>query len=173
MLNAPHHSCPHCSSPLLTQVAREVLAKRLAVELSDLLTREAEERERIASEARKAEGAFPPLDSRIGLPDQSVQNHKVLSLNSKTKKVTVSTYSSTPRAFSHPSRPHSPQEVEPVRVPPPPSVVVHAKSKIDTVHSWANLSGRCYRYIPITDHHEGQSTGTGKNPRPSNGADGN
>jgi predicted RNA-binding Zn-ribbon protein involved in translation (DUF1610 family) len=151
-VNLSHHACPHCSSLLLTVASRDTLVKLLATQISDLLTKEAEARQRIAEEARRAVGDFPPLHggpsiSRTGSPAPSNKTHKVLSLNSKTKKVTVSTYPTTPPA---PSRASSPEDPEVIRVPPPPSEVVHAKAKPDHAHPWTNIRGPQAFYVPPT-----------------------
>jgi hypothetical protein len=74
--------------------------------------------------------------------DESVQNktHKVLSLNPKTKKVTLSYTKAavlSPQSSDAHSRPED-QEPEPVRVSKPPTEVDFVR-KLDHTRPWANL----------------------------------
>ncbi|PBK91858.1 hypothetical protein ARMGADRAFT_1166053 [Armillaria gallica] len=159
-LNLPQHACPHCHQP---PPNREALIVRLQGEIDELARKEEEERER----ARKALGAFPALGGggarggRATPPPPS--QHKVLSVNSKTKKVTVSSYTSTP---VH-SRPETPAEEEPVRVPPPPSEVVHAKRKVDPSRPFANYVGESARYVPDKTKTKGKGKGKENEAGPS------
>ena len=119
-------------------------------------------------EARRAAGAFPTLAGSPGSgpgtpthPSQShrplvpiqpqPQTHKVLSLNSKTKKVMISSYTKTPSPST--SRPISRAEsadFEPelTRVPRPRGEVEFV-GKLDTTRPWANLrdGDNAVRYI--------------------------
>lgn len=157
-LNLPQYACPHCSSALFTPAARAALIVRLEGEIAERLVREAEERERRAEEARVAVGAFPSLPAKhpnssataaVALGGTAEQPRKVLSLDAKTKRVMVSSYS---RTSPGPSRPASPAEVveqEPDRLPPPPPEVVtvgHVNAKLDPARPWMNLAfpGLCY-----------------------------
>lgn len=129
---------------------------RLQSEIDELARREEEERER----ARKALGAFPALGGGgagggRATPTPPPSQHKVLSVNSKTKKVTVSSYTNTP---VH-SRPETPAEEEPLRVPPPPSEVVYAKRKVDPSRPFANYIGEAARYVPDKIKGKGNEAG--------------
>ncbi|KIJ67072.1 hypothetical protein HYDPIDRAFT_85644, partial [Hydnomerulius pinastri MD-312] len=70
-----------------------------------------------------------------------------LSLNSKTKKVTVSSYTNTPV----PSRPSSRVEdlplLEEQRVPAPSSEVSYARQPADPNRPWRNVKAGELRYI--------------------------
>lgn len=154
-LNLPQFACPHCSSPLLSPVARESLVKQLSTQISETLAREAQERERIAEDARKAVGAFPPLlgsDPALssGAPASESfvqysanQAHKVLSIDHQTKNVVLSSYNLT----IVPSHPFSREAIEPHRMPPPSPEISYAKTKLDPDRPWANLRGGSIRYI--------------------------
>jgi len=120
------------------------------------LAREAEARERVAQEAQKAAGAFPVLSvqgitpSPAPPPIVAPQAHKVLSLNSKTKMVTVSSYS--PGSSRPVSRGHEETEAEdePVRVPQPLGAdVVYAKRLVSKERPWENFRGERATYIPL------------------------
>ncbi|KAK0431965.1 hypothetical protein EV421DRAFT_1911370 [Armillaria borealis] len=151
-LNLPQHACPHCHQP---PPNREALIVRLQGEIDELARREEEERERV----RKAVGAFPALGGggrATPTPPPPPSQHKVLSVNSKTKKVTVSSYTNTP---VH-SRPETPAEEEPLRVPPPPSEMLYAKRKVDPSRPFANYVGEAARYVP--DKIKGKEKGKGK-----------
>ncbi|KAK0497542.1 hypothetical protein EDD18DRAFT_1462310 [Armillaria luteobubalina] len=134
---------PPPPAPRLTESA----IVKLQGEIGELERREEEARER----ERREVGAFPALGGGGGsgratptmvMPPAPSQ-HKVLSVNSKTKKVTVSSYSNTPV----PSRPQTPQTPEPLRVPPPPAEVVYAKRKVDPGRPYANFGGGAARYV--------------------------
>ncbi|KAI6007969.1 hypothetical protein EDC04DRAFT_2582368 [Pisolithus marmoratus] len=109
-LNLPHYACPHCGESFLDNTRRSALVAQILEELRGQVAKEEEERNRAIEEARKAEGAFPMLPGASGT--QGVRrpsgkgtatgpqsSHKVLSLNSTTKKVTVSSYTNTPISF--------------------------------------------------------------------------
>ncbi|KAK0203217.1 hypothetical protein DFS33DRAFT_1262235 [Desarmillaria ectypa] len=139
-LNAPQHACPHCHEAPPPH-HRESLIVRLQGEIAALIQREEQQREW----AREAAGAFPSLGGGSGsgrvTPVPAPIQHKVLSVNSKTKKVTVST--------PVPSRPESPEEEddELLRVPPPPEGVVYAKRAVDPARPFANYAGEAARYV--------------------------
>ncbi|KAF8624193.1 hypothetical protein AX17_007182 [Amanita inopinata Kibby_2008] len=132
-LNLPQYACPFCSEPLLSLQAKEALIAELEQQITDVLKREAEERERAAEEARRAAGAFPTLSEtmqpshpqhrslapppssssnalpgsgRQNLPPLSQESHKVLSLRTKpgSNKVVISSYAPTPAASRPASR---------------------------------------------------------------------
>ncbi|KAF9236752.1 hypothetical protein BU15DRAFT_89038 [Melanogaster broomeanus] len=134
MLNLPYYACPHCSGVLLDAF------HPLEEELSRQIAKEEAERQRAIDEARIAAGAFPMLpgsQSPRASPPPPPQTHKVLSLNSKTKRVTVSSYTNSPV----PSRPASRSEdvvpEEQQRVPPPPH----------PARPWVNLRVGELRYV--------------------------
>lgn len=128
---------------------------RLESELASTLSREAEARERAAEEVQKAAGAFPVL-SVAGIvpptppPIVAPQAHKVLSLNSKTKKVTISSYSpgSSRPASRGLSEPEADDDL--VRIPKPlgADVVVYAKRSVGTERPWENLRVEGAIYVP-------------------------
>lgn len=132
---------------------------QLDAQLATTIFQEAEDRERAIDEARKAAGAFPTL-SGYSTPSQSSspgpdsrpsnQAHKVLSLNSKTKKVTVSSYTTTPIHSRAVSRNESPVEQEPVRIAPPIQEVGYAKKRPNAVVAWENLLDGGAKYIPLS-----------------------
>ncbi|KAK7061828.1 zf-C2HC5 domain-containing protein [Favolaschia claudopus] len=152
-INLPQYSCPHCSASLLTATQKDALIARLDAQIAETLTKEALMRERAEEEARLAVGAFPTLGNTVtsgAAPSAPVpQTRMVMSLNSKTKKVTVSSFT---KASPSPSRPASRAESvedEPVRVPPPPPTVpFSAAAKFDSSRPWMDLSGGGAVYIP-------------------------
>jgi len=167
-INQPYYACPHCSSLLLTSIVRISLEERFERLISDTLTKEADERQRTIEEVDREAGAFPALPG-IGVftsPNNmdharsSNPTHKVLSLDAKTKKLTISY---TPNS-SAPSSSHTPQAVEEeFRVPPPP-VEVYARGKPDPNRPWAHITGGNAYYIPVSqiDGDGGHSKGSGK-----------
>ncbi|KAL4064519.1 hypothetical protein V8B97DRAFT_315169 [Scleroderma yunnanense] len=158
-LNPPYCTCPHCGEVLLGSARRPVLVAQLEEELRRQISKEEEERQRAIEEVQRAEGAFPMLPntatSRPVIKAAAVsvpRGHKVLSLNSTTKKVTVSSYTTTPVS----SRPPSPREDAPKaphRVPPPPGDISHVNQPSDPARPWKNMEFSDLRYIPL--HHEG------------------
>ncbi|KAG8722724.1 hypothetical protein FRC08_012603 [Ceratobasidium sp. 394] len=102
-LHNPALLCPSCSSPLLPPATRNAVLDQLQRELAAQLSLEAEKRAeelRLAEQAeahRSGGGQFPTLtgqpDSR---PLQVPTPRKVLSLNSTTKKATLSTFIAVP-----------------------------------------------------------------------------
>ncbi|EIW58826.1 uncharacterized protein TRAVEDRAFT_58921 [Trametes versicolor FP-101664 SS1] len=159
-LNLPNFACPHCGGALLTQAAKDSLVESLETRITETLAKEEEERQRAIQQARSAEGAFPTLSaaaSRAGTPGPDPQGihpvnqtHKVLSLDSKTRKVKVSSY--TPPAVSRTASTEKiakAKEAEPeyVRVPAPPAEVVC--SPAPSAHRpWANTRGLNVTYVP-------------------------
>lgn len=111
--------------------------------------------------AKKAAGAFPVLGATIagaggngggagGFREEREGPHKVLSLNSKTKKVTLSSYHTPqPTLSPHLLLKSSAPEVEDVvtdRVPPPSAEVPFFETKggaggRNDAQRWADLSG--------------------------------
>jgi hypothetical protein len=152
-INLPYYACPHCSEMLLSDIARSSLATRLEEEISKKITKEEEERERVVQEAREADGAFPVLLSSGISPASpnvpfrpSSQTHKVLSLNSKTKKYTVSSYTNTPVSSRPASRAESEEEVH--RVAAPSQEVDYVRSTPDRHHPWSNMRLQDLYYVP-------------------------
>ncbi|KAJ6485203.1 hypothetical protein DFH09DRAFT_803707, partial [Mycena vulgaris] len=151
-INLPQYSCPHCAANLITDVQRDALIARLEAQIAETLTKEALLRERAAEEARRAVGAFPTLGNTSLFhpsPPAVPQTRTVMSLNSKTKKVTVSSFTSSPA--SSPSRPASRAESveeEPVRVLKPPAEVpfVPAANQ-DPLRPWRDLAGGGAVYV--------------------------
>jgi hypothetical protein len=123
------------------------LAGKLEAEIREILEREREEREREEDEKRIAAGAFPTLagTTQGPRPEQSQQARKVLSLDAKSKKVTVSSYSvpGPQRAKSEAKK----MEAEPTRVPCPPLLRVSEES--GKAGRWTNLSKEARAiYVP-------------------------
>lgn len=118
-LQLPHLPCPHCSSPLLTPPARAALLAQLEELRAYALQEEAEAREREAEDMRLAEGAFPALSGGVGTAAGGAAGgggggggfgggrgarggglglglglgHRVLLVDSRTKRVKVESYS--------------------------------------------------------------------------------
>ncbi|KAF8643020.1 hypothetical protein AX16_009264 [Volvariella volvacea WC 439] len=159
-LNTPQYPvCPHCSTALLSTVAaRNALIERLEQQRDETIAKEIADREREVQRVKQAEGAFPSLSGSSGnnviKTPQPVhaQQHKVLSLTStgKSKKVVVSSYTSTP-AQSRPASSGTDKEnmVEEVRVPPPPRQVPTVTGQRDPGRPWQNLLDRDVQYIPL------------------------
>ncbi|KAI6007985.1 hypothetical protein EDC04DRAFT_2582343 [Pisolithus marmoratus] len=153
-LNLPHYACPHCGESFLDNARRSAIVAQILEELRGQVAKEEEERNRAIEEARKAEGAFPLLPSASGTQGARrpagkgtatgpQSSHKVLSLNSTTKKVTVSSYTNTPIS----SRPPSPVPEEPRRFPPPREIS-YVKQPPDPEHPWKNIQFPDLQYIP-------------------------
>lgn len=163
MLNQPYFACPHCQSLLLSEGAKNALIENLQVELAETIVKEEEDAERARNEAKRAEGAFPLLGMNAQTPPNTTaspapaqkqpqrqaqqQTHKVLSLNSKTKKVTVASYVPAPVPLQSSNSGRSDDgrvnEPKPVRVPPPPREV-----ELGPASTWAELRGRRLTYQP-------------------------
>ncbi len=125
-LNPPSSGCPFasCGAPLLSPTARSSLITRLESDIEDTIQQEIEEEESKREALKAQEGSFPllankPSGQQVQKPQP--QTYKVLSLNPKTKKATIASYS--PRS-SAPATPSPSSSVEvlpqgPPRVPPP------------------------------------------------------
>ncbi|KAJ7079544.1 hypothetical protein C8R44DRAFT_654072 [Mycena epipterygia] len=179
-VNLPQYACPHCIISLLTGGQRDALVSRLNTQISETLTKEALLRDRAQDEARRAVGAFPtlasgPLPHSQGTrtpPAAVPQTRTVMSLNSKTKKVTVSSFTSTPSPS--PSRPASRAESveeEPVRVLKPPTEVPFvAAAKQDPLRPWRDLAGEDAIYISAPSLDDGNDAkGPGRKRRRNKG----
>ncbi|KAL1700104.1 hypothetical protein EV121DRAFT_295500 [Schizophyllum commune] len=154
VINGPEYVCPHCESPLLSPDAAARLIERLENEVTATLAREEAALVRAEAEARARAGAFPTLSGstpplRTPSPAQN-QAHKVLSLNSRTKKATVTTFTPAPSPPPAAKQGLEEEEAEPevVRVPPPLSEPHHAKRKVDAQRPWKNLLGTGAQYGP-------------------------
>lgn len=133
---------------------------RLEGELAEQKAKEEAERQKVIEEARTAQGAFPILlgsqahtqmarTSRTPPPLPTTRT--VLSLNSETKKVTVSSYS-TPMVT--PSRPVSrgqdmEEEEEEGRVLGPLGEVRYVKEPPDPGRPWKNMQVVDVAYVPL------------------------
>lgn len=166
-LNLPHHACPHCQAALLTVPARRALIQSLEQSIAHTLAHEEREREQVIEEARKAAGSFPTLAAAAsgGALDAhpTNQTHKVLSLNSKTKKVIVSSYTKTKppqptQAFKGGNA--EPFEPEPRRVPRPPDEVPFSTKPLNMERLWMNTrpGERAVTYIPPPVQAKAEST---------------
>jgi hypothetical protein len=169
-----------------------VLAK-VKAELEVVLKAEAEAREKARAEQLEREieaaggGAFPVLQLSGGSAQAhltSTQPHKVLSLNSKTKTVTLSTISRTTTPV--PSRPSAVElaaeeedledvvsrEERKTRVPPPKVIPEHAQRK-GTERRWEPLRGIGAIYVPPPrmpkEGNENSPPGSGKKRRQGKG----
>ncbi|KAL0570375.1 hypothetical protein V5O48_011590 [Marasmius crinis-equi] len=155
-LNTPQHSCPSgdCLSSLLSYSsnAKQSLIQRLETQVSDTLAKEAADRERAIEEAKREAGAFPALGSATPSPSSTrpstPQQHKILSLNSKTKRVVVTTTTTVqkPAPKAEKENEGEPEE-EFVRVPPPPSEVAFSKGRPDPNRPWKNVRGGGLKYV--------------------------
>lgn len=161
-LNAPCYACPHCNSAILTPEGQSALISRIEDEISETLLQEEQQRQRAVEEARQAEGAFPTLFASSTRSSDPVtgalqshpvnQSHKVLSLNSKTKKVKVSSFT-TPQpssvSLSRDMGTSVPAE-QIQRVPPPPIDLPFSARQLDTARPWARLDEESAVYVPST-----------------------
>ncbi|KAJ7055813.1 hypothetical protein C8F01DRAFT_1157777 [Mycena amicta] len=163
--NAPQHSCPSCRASLLSDTQRTALVARLQTQLAETLAGEDRARAQAAAEARRAVGAFPTLS---GTPapapppqSQQSQTRTVLSLNSKTKRITVSAYSPASSApSSRPASPSADPELDPPRIPPPPSAVAFVSgARVDASRPYLDLSGNGAVYVPPPDLDDGVGDG--------------
>ena len=165
-INLPYYTCPHCASPLLQQDAVGPLIASLEDAIADTLAKEEQARDQAIEEARKAAGAFPALasanasttslhsNSGANTPPSSLdahpvnQSHKVLSLNAKTKRVTVASYTTPSRLVGKSPGRETPTEPEPIRVPRPPQEVLFFSQIADSSRPWINARSSDLVYIP-------------------------
>ncbi|KAI6007956.1 hypothetical protein EDC04DRAFT_2498779, partial [Pisolithus marmoratus] len=154
-LNLPHYACPRCGQSFLDNTRRPALVAQILEELRGQVAKEEEERNRAIEEALKAEGTFPMLPGASGTQGARrpagkgtatgpQSSHKVLSLNSITKKVTILSYTNTPVSSRRPS----PAPEEPHRTPPPPREISYVKQPPDLEHPWQNMQFPDLQYIP-------------------------
>ncbi|KAJ3785615.1 hypothetical protein GGU10DRAFT_268821 [Lentinula aff. detonsa] len=152
-INQPHFACPHCLTSLIPGNLRNTLISRLQVQLDETVAKEVAARERAIEAAKQQAGAFPTLygaapPAKLIVPQP--QTHKVLSVNSKSKKVLLSSYTSTPAS----SRPASRSETEDeeaaiARIPPPSAEVPFARSSVDPTRPWSNLLNGNPEYVAL------------------------
>ncbi|KAI0689495.1 hypothetical protein BC835DRAFT_251979 [Cytidiella melzeri] len=177
-LNLPHHACPHCLATLLTSSARLSLLQTLEQRIAEKLAQEEREREQAIEEARQAAGAFPTLaaaasgTSSILDSHPTNQPHKVLSLNAKTKKVTVASYTQrvpSPLPSKGASKEH--KEPEPTRTPRPPSEVSFSHKSQNFERPWINLrpGNKPAYYIPRAVQQIAEASGPSNNSRRKKG----
>lgn len=146
-LNLPHFCCPHCLSALLSEAQRSSLKTGIEIEISQVLTKEQKARDAALERARQEADAFPTLVSQSSgsASRQPVrQAHVVLSIDSKTKKATIST--SKPSSQSTSRTGSDAEDDLHVRVPPPTATLYTAKRDPD--RPWLDLSGNGVKYIP-------------------------
>ncbi|EMD38746.1 hypothetical protein CERSUDRAFT_133252, partial [Gelatoporia subvermispora B] len=155
----PYHACPHCSAALLSPAARGALVEDLERKIVEAIAKEEEDRIRAIRAAQEAAGAFPSLAAASSGSSTLVsaqahpvnQTHKVVSLNTKTKKVTIASYApSQPvsRAASRGGSPHGEPTDEPKRVPPPSPEVPFADRTLESLRPWTNLRTGGVTYVP-------------------------
>ncbi|KAI9509403.1 hypothetical protein F5148DRAFT_1367190 [Russula earlei] len=169
-LHPPHRVCPHCAAPLLTPPARAALIAQLEELRDQTLAEEAATREGEAEALRLAEGAFPALGPSpppppppLPPPQQQQQQmarcgtapagggHRVLSVDSRTGRVKVDSYSSFLRSGATLLLPghgsESEEEAAAVfdapssRVPPPPREVEYVRVRRGPATRWVDLRG--------------------------------
>ena len=172
-LQPPHRPCPHCSTPLLAPSARAALLAQLEELRAQVLKEEAEAREREAEELRLAEGSFPALSGSgfgsgsgpgggVGITAGGVSTrggarggigvaggglggagHRVLLVDSRTKRVKVESYS---RSGGLESEDEELGEAEAEagideRVPPPAREVEYVRVQRGPATRWVDLKG--------------------------------
>jgi Putative zinc finger motif, C2HC5-type len=167
-LQPPHRPCPHCSTPLLAPPARAALLAQLEELRAQVLTEEAEAREREAEELRLAEGSFPALSGSgfgpgpgsgfgsggVGITAGGARGgagaagagpgHRVLLVDSRTKRVKVESYSTHSRSGGLESEEEELGEAEAgidERVPPPAREVEYVRVQRGPATRWVDLKG--------------------------------
>lgn len=170
-LNPPYCACPHCASTLLDEREREALVRRFEGELAGQITKEEADRQKVIEEARAAEGAFPTLPglqaqlqtartSRTPPPPPTTRT--VLSLNSGTKRVTVSSYSTPTVTPSRPASRGQDREEPEGRVLGPPWEVRYVKEQSDPGRPWKNMRAVDVRYVPLPREATGDTNKQGR-----------
>ncbi|THH19148.1 hypothetical protein EUX98_g8829 [Antrodiella citrinella] len=149
-LNRPQFACPHCVAQLMTSAAREALVASLDTQIEETLAKEERERQQAVEDARQAAGAFPSLRGAAAAPLTGPldahpvnQTHKVLSLNSKTRKITVESRRTLPPSapVSAPTSDAENQIAEkvPPRISHPPADVVVPHPLTNSDRLWARV----------------------------------
>ncbi|KAI6033333.1 hypothetical protein EDC04DRAFT_2880396 [Pisolithus marmoratus] len=160
-LNLPHYACPHCGESFFDNTRRSALVAQVLEELKRQVTKEEDERNRAIAEAHKAEGAFPMLPGASGTQGARrpagkgtatgpQSSHKVLSLNSTTKKVTVSSYTNAPissRSLDQLARARLRVPNQAIKIPPLRETS-YVNQPPDPVHPWKNMQFSDPQYIP-------------------------
>lgn len=161
-LNPPYYACPHCAAPLLDAREREALVGRLEGELVEQMTKEEAARQKAIEEARAAEGAFPTLagSQMARTPRAPTPTRTVLSLNSETKRVTVSSYSA-PTVTSRPASRVEDREEE-GRVSGPLGEVSCVAEALDPGRPWRNVRAEDLRYVPLPGGTAGDASKRGR-----------
>jgi hypothetical protein len=168
-LQPPYRPCPHCDTPLLTRPARAALLAQLEELRAQVLKEEAEVREREAQELRLAAGAFPALSGGVGAAGVSTRGgggggaggaagggrgargggpgpgHRVLLVDSRTKRVKVESYSRSGGLESE-DQEEDVAEAEAAagmdeRVPPPAREVEFVRVRRGPATRWVDLKG--------------------------------
>ncbi|KAF9554934.1 hypothetical protein CPC08DRAFT_712457 [Agrocybe pediades] len=162
-VNHPRYSCPSCQTNLLSSSrVKQTIMSQIESELGATLAMELEEKEKALEEAQKAAGAFPQLLASSSssmaqptpAPPPQPQTHKVLSLQStgkKSRRVIVSSYTTTPPPQSRPdSRNSNDLADEPVdRVPHPLLEPIHSPNPPKSQsRPWENLIHGAVSYKP-------------------------
>lgn len=163
-LQHPALPCPSCRSSLLSQSStRTALSARLKGELESVQQHETQvkEQERLDKLQREIEaaggGSFPILHQSAPSSQPSRNEpRKVLSLNTKTKKAVISTFSRapTPAASADAPRTEGDEDVDDVvsrserktRVPPPKVIPDH-EERNNTARRWEPLKGGGAMYV--------------------------
>ncbi len=180
-LNQPQYACSHCTSPLLVPTALEALIASIEQSIADTLAKEEWVRQQAREEARRAVGAFPtlgpsPLPSSTNLSNVPGflevhpvnQPHKVLSLNSNSKKVTVTSYVKAPKVQKTAVVQNivgETVEPEPRRVPRPPSDVPYSSKPQNIERPWMNIKEPVIYVPPPAENKQGSSKGKRKEKR--------
>ncbi|KIY72119.1 hypothetical protein CYLTODRAFT_418302 [Cylindrobasidium torrendii FP15055 ss-10] len=149
-LNPPYASCPSCATPLLTPHARKDMLDALHNELTNTIAEEERKREEDRQRIAQVEGAFPTLPGASSKPSalQPPQvQHKVISLNSKTHKVTIKTRSNAPTPSPASTPAADPVEDEPLRIPPPSNPSANG-ARVPPERPFFNLLGDSVTYVP-------------------------
>ncbi|KAJ3874115.1 hypothetical protein F5051DRAFT_498528 [Lentinula edodes] len=150
-INQPYFACPHCLAWLISENIRDCLVSRIQAQLDQTTAREVAARERAIEEAKQQAGAFPTLYGTIPTAKPIApqpQTDKVVSLNSKSKKVLLSSYTSTPASSTPASRSETEEEEAAImRIPSPFTDVNFARGSIDPAPPWANLVNENPEYV--------------------------
>jgi len=158
----PYRACPHCGAPLLSPPARNALVAQLEELRAQTLAEEEEARERKEEALRVAEGAFPVLGGSGAAPSGGSATggkgkgggmtpgpgagHRVLSVDSRTKRVRVESYGGLSRAAGHGDGSEEEAEGDGVdaplpRVPPPSREVEYVRVQRGPATRWVDLKG--------------------------------
>lgn len=127
------------------------MISRIEDELEKVLRKEEEERIRSQQERERAQGAFPTLAASTGTaePRKTAQPRNVLSVNSKTGKVMMATYSTPSASPGHTleKRKKEKEKEREVRERPPPAELDYVKGRTLEPTSWKNLRHEV-TYVP-------------------------